>query len=429
MKYKIIITFIFLFFTSSVFADSLENMLKKDFTQQQTVLIHFEVNKRLYSFEAGKFKLEKIAKNRQKIDKITEKIIPWAIMEGLKPEEVARIIVYMYHADEAGAAFLDSEDLIPLIAKKDIPMKDFVLMVQYNRETKYTQVPEEIRNAFLGIAMYKDWDGVSILAGGRGLVLAKSCGLNLNKVGSLLLKKIPPQGEKISSEKLVSIIQGVIGEFAKEKYAQEIMNNLAKAHAAAVNQENSPAGIKLVLKDAGQAESNIVKIISKPVKIAQSADINKERGLIADLDAPSSAVKVNWQTLSKNQLTGTIKPWLGTPYSFGSKTGTPGIDCSGFTRIVLIDKKIGVPGEIIGHGTASQIIAGNAVSRQSLMPGDLVFFSASPNLNKVTHVGLVTGQDEFSHACNSGVIYDSLSKKWWKQRYVSARRVFNNVVE
>ena len=64
MKLKIIYFTILLTFlsTTSISADSLDSMLKQDFTGQQTIKIRFEVNKRLYSFNAGKFRLKKIGK-------------------------------------------------------------------------------------------------------------------------------------------------------------------------------------------------------------------------------------------------------------------------------------------------------------------------------------------------------------------------------
>ena len=417
--------------SSALFADSFDNLLKGDFTKQQTIKIRFEVNKRLYSFEAGKFKLKKIKKNRDKIRSMTERIVPWAIMEGLEPPEVARIIVYMYHADEAGASFLDAEDLIPLVSKMDVPIKDFVLMVQYNKETKSAGISEAIRNSFLGQAIQKNWDGISILSGGRGLILARSSGLNVNKAGSLLLKKIPAKGARTSPSRMASIIERVIGESAKKSDAQKIIKNMVSTHKAAVSQKNSPAGLKKMMQNAARANAGIKRVKTKKVSRALgNAGIDREKGVIADLGKKISipASGGRWQTLSRRSLLSAIKPWLGVPYKFGCKTGRPGIDCSGFTRIVLTSKKVGVPPQAIGHGTVNQRRAGRAVQRKNLRTGDLIFFSASPNRKKITHVGIITGPGKFSHSCSKGVIQGSLKQKWWGRRYVKARRIFANVV-
>ncbi len=422
--------FIIILLSTSLYSDALESMLKQDFTAQQSVLIKFEVNKRLFSFEAGRFKLQKIKKNRDKIRAITKKIIPWGIMEGLEPAEVARIIVYMYHAEEAGASFLDAEDLIPLVAKKDIPLRDFILMVQYNKETKEGDIPEEIRQAFLGLAFSMKWDGMSILAGGRGLLLARASMLDINKVAALLLKKLPAKGAKSSSKRLISIIEDIIGQSIKEGRSQEIVKNLADAHKTAVRQENSPQGLKNIVQKTDRADSLIQKIgaVKIPEKPRENKIVDREQGIIPEIEErPASK---GWDTLSRSALMRAIKPWLGTPYKFGCKTGRGGIDCSGFTRVVLTNKKVGVPSDKIGHGTKRQVRAGRAVKKGRLKPGDLVFFSASVKRSKITHVGVATSSTGFSHASSSrGVTHDKITKKWWRQRFVKARRIFANVVD
>ncbi|MBN2041138.1 MAG: C40 family peptidase [Spirochaetes bacterium] len=410
-------------------ADELDNTLKDDFSKQETVKIRFEVNKRIYSFEAGKFKLQKIKQNREKIRAITEKIVPWAIMEGMVPPEVARVIVYMYHATEAGVSFTDAEDLIPLVAQQDIPMMDFVLMVQYNKEAKEAGIPEEIKDAFLGYSFSKGWDGVSILTGGRGLVLAKASGMNINKTASLLLKKLPAKGADVSSDRLISIVVGVIGKSIMRKNSEQIIKNIEESHYTVVNSENSPAGIKSIINEASGAGKSIRSVNRTQVKDTplKNDTIDREQGIIYEPE--ESSAKSNWQVLDRNMYYAAIKPWIGTPYRFGNKTGRPGIDCSGFTRNVLVSKKVGVPSGVIGHGTASQRKAGKAVNRAGLRAGDIVFFSASPGKNKITHVGLVTSPGYFVHASSRGVINDRLNRKWWKTRYVTGRRIFVKVVK
>ncbi|MDY6967136.1 MAG: NlpC/P60 family protein, partial [Spirochaetota bacterium] len=361
---------------------------------------------------------------------ITERIIPWAMMEHLEPPEVARIIVYMYHADEAGAPFLDAEDLIPLVAQRDIPLKDFVLMVQYNRETKQAEIPEEIRHSFLGEAVQRKWDGVSILAGGRGLILARSAMLDINKTATLLLNKLPANGARVSSSNIISIIKGIIGDPVKQQNSQKIINNIENAHNAVTVRENSPRVLKNIIRNADQADSNIRKVrtVAIPKKPKKNTKIDREAGIVPEYKTkPSAAIPKSWKTLSRNNLYSSIRPWMGTPYKYGGKTGKGGIDCSGFTRIVLINNKIGVPHNIIGHGTARQRKAGYAIKRRNIRAGDLVFFSASPNRSKVTHVGLATSPGTFAHSCNRGVVHDKLTSKWWKRRYVTSRRVFTQV--
>ncbi len=410
----------------SASADSLDDTLKGDFTKQETVKIRFEVNKRLFSYEAGKFKIENIKKNRDKIRTITDRIIPWAIMEHLTPPEVARIIVYMYHADEAGVRFLDAEDLIPLIARQDIPLKNFALIVQYNKETKIAGIPDEIREAFLGYSFSKGWDGISILAGGRGLILAKMNNLNINKTASLLLKNLPANGAS-NPALVVNIVKNITGGSKREKNAEVLIDNIASTQKKYTQTQNSPQGLKAVVTNTVESEPVVrsATAVAIPKQTAVNNAIDKEAGIIVDESAKTT--NKNWHILAINDYYSVIKPWLGTPYIYGNKTGKPGIDCSGFARIVLVNPKIGVPSEIIGFCSSDQSKAGTPVSRQNIRAGDLLFFSASPDTKKITHVALATSPGYFTHASTAGVVNDDLNKKWWSQRYVASRRVFNEV--
>jgi cell wall-associated NlpC family hydrolase len=425
---------IMFFFSQTLWADRLEELLKQDFTAQQTIQIKFFVNKRLYAFEGHKPKLAEIEKDKARVWEITGKIVPWAIFEGLKPDEVARIIVYMFHAEKAGAAFLDSEDLIPLVASKNIPLTDFIFMVQYNREVKRAQIPEPIRQLFLTSAVEKGWDGPSILAGGRALLLAKSSGMDLNKAASLLLKKIPAKGSKVSSQQMISIVKKAINfrpETQNLLQAEKLLENLADLQKLVQTTPDSPAQLKNIVETTQKLDNQTQKIsqIEKPKVPVTTNEIKKEKGLIPDLDTkPGKLLKKDWKTLDLSILMKVIQGWLGTPYRYGGKD-RGGIDCSGFTRIVMIDQRIGVPTDEIGHGTVGQKQIGSTVAKGNLRAGDLVFFSASPNASKITHVGIVTSNKTFSHSCNAGVIHDELTKKHWSQRYVLSRRIFANVIK
>jgi cell wall-associated NlpC family hydrolase len=56
-----------------------------------------------------------------------------------------------------------------------------------------------------------------------------------------------------------------------------------------------------------------------------------------------------------------------------------------------------------------------------LMSGDLVFFKPG---YKSRHVGIYLGQGEFAHASTSkGVIISRLDDRFWRQCYVTGRRV------
>ncbi len=81
---------------------------------------------------------------------------------------------------------------------------------------------------------------------------------------------------------------------------------------------------------------------------------------------------------------------LGKPYVYGA-TGSANFDCSGFTQYVY-ENAAGVD---ISRTTYSQINEGQAVNRDQLQPGDLVFTHAG-------HVGIYVGGGQMIHAPQTG---------------------------
>lgn len=108
--------------------------------------------------------------------------------------------------------------------------------------------------------------------------------------------------------------------------------------------------------------------------------------------------------------------WAGTPYRYGGLT-TRGIDCSGFVYRTF-DEKFGL---LLPRTTHGQIKAGRPVDRDSLRPGDLVFFKTGW---KTLHDGIYIEESRFLHASSSsGVIISDLRNPYWAGHYLQARRV------
>jgi cell wall-associated NlpC family hydrolase len=116
--------------------------------------------------------------------------------------------------------------------------------------------------------------------------------------------------------------------------------------------------------------------------------------------------------------------FTGVPYKTGGATPS-GFDCSGFTQYVFNKFNYHLP-----RSTAEQSKAGINVDKKNIKQGDLVFFTGkNQKSRKVGHVGIVVessgkGNFLFIHASTSkGVTISSSLESYYKQRYLSARRI------
>ncbi|AZA61701.1 MULTISPECIES: C40 family peptidase [Chryseobacterium] len=115
--------------------------------------------------------------------------------------------------------------------------------------------------------------------------------------------------------------------------------------------------------------------------------------------------------------------YLGTPYRYGGMTRN-GIDCSAFVLSVFG----AAAGLTLPRVAASQSQEGEAIDKENLQKGDLIFFSHG---KRISHVGIVEsvteeGEVKFIHAATSkGVMISSLNDSYWGPKYRFAKRVIN----
>ncbi|MCH5182289.1 MAG: C40 family peptidase [Prevotellaceae bacterium] len=123
------------------------------------------------------------------------------------------------------------------------------------------------------------------------------------------------------------------------------------------------------------------------------------------------------------EIVATAKRYIGARYRRGM-SGPSAFDCSGFTNFVFRQQNIELT-----RSSRTQFGEGEAVSRNELRPGDLVFFGGSHGSRAVGHVGIVTEADaetgafKFIHASSTGVKIDDSSQPYYNRRYIGARRV------
>ena len=111
--------------------------------------------------------------------------------------------------------------------------------------------------------------------------------------------------------------------------------------------------------------------------------------------------------------------YLGVPYVYGGLTAK-GIDCSGLVYRVFKDVLgLGVP-----RTTKTLYDFSERVNRESLEPGDLVFFDTTGPL---AHVGIFAGEGVFIHAASegprTGVIKSSLDEAYWSEAFAGGGRL------
>lgn len=110
--------------------------------------------------------------------------------------------------------------------------------------------------------------------------------------------------------------------------------------------------------------------------------------------------------------------YLGVPYVYGGSSPS-GFDCSGFTSYVY--KQLGYT---INRTAHAQLSNGIPVSKNELIPGDLVMFKR-PGNSTVHHVGIYVGDGMMIHAPQTGdvVKYTSITTGYYGNVYYAARRI------
>ncbi len=105
----------------------------------------------------------------------------------------------------------------------------------------------------------------------------------------------------------------------------------------------------------------------------------------------------------KDDLVAVSKKLMGLPYLWGG-TSSKGVDCSGFTKTIYF-----LNGIVIPRDASQQVHTGKLIDEvgnfEKLQEGDLLFFGrklSETNKEKVVHVGMWIGDNEFIHSSGAG---------------------------
>lgn len=137
-----------------------------------------------------------------------------------------------------------------------------------------------------------------------------------------------------------------------------------------------------------------------------------------NISSTASSTSESTSSIKMNDAMKLLEAQIGKKYVWGAN-GPDSFDCSGLTRYIYKNAL----GKDIPRVSYEQSKTGQAIDKENLKPGDLVFFDTMGK-GRVSHVGIYVGNDEFIHASNArdGVKKSNLSSSYYQKTYRGARR-------
>ena len=112
--------------------------------------------------------------------------------------------------------------------------------------------------------------------------------------------------------------------------------------------------------------------------------------------------------------------YIGYPYVYGGSSPETSFDCSGFVCWVFNQSCVFRTRRLGAQGLYSLC---TDISREEVMPGDLVFFEKTmgADVKGITHVGIYVGNNMMIHAGDPVGFADLKSAQWAKKIYAFGR--------
>jgi len=106
----------------------------------------------------------------------------------------------------------------------------------------------------------------------------------------------------------------------------------------------------------------------------------------------------------------------GVPYNYGGSSPR-GFDCSGLVYYAYREA-----GFVVPRTSREQLRASRPLTLKEALPGDLVFFSTP---EKVSHVGIYLGGQQFVHAPSTGksVEIETLEQDYYRRHLIRIGRL------
>ncbi|HAM36855.1 MAG TPA: hypothetical protein DEB40_10685 [Elusimicrobia bacterium] len=389
----------------------------------------------------------------RKNDTAAADVVMRMIIEGTfdenSPERIAEVSFAAFQAISRGAPADVVEGIALYGYRKKIPGERISIWSNGYRELTDFKVPPEVAADLVRNAMEHDWDDQTFRLLKQGLIQASKERFNLRDYatyvfGNMLTKKQRPGAlsatalgyfRKIAKTKTPPELPPYEGVFSRKPTDKLVYE--AKPQEPAPAELPRPGGAPPASESQPPVQAQITAPPPEP-QPAPSAPTPMPEQAQPTHSTPavprSSPKTAKSEPAPKRALTpkelglamatlwpglqGSARSYLGTPYVWGGVTHK-GIDCSGFTQNSYGENKVGIP-----RVSRQQWKTGEHIEWNDLREGDLVFFNTMGV--GVSHVGMVVNAQgpKFMHASSSrGVVQDELSKKYYKTRYLGARRI------
>lgn len=213
-------------------------------------------------------------------------------------------------------------------------------------------------------------------------------------------------------------------ELAQWKTLEKVLYAKQNGTAYASSDENSAVECDLVLAD-------LLSVIGAEKDFYQILMADGRAAFVKKQDCTSLEI---WKAkeFSVEDVLTTASNFKGVPYLWGG-TSVKMVDCSGFTKSAYY-----MHGVILQRDASQQTLYGELVDTEigyeKLQAGDLVFFgkkATDAKKERVTHVGLCLGNQEFIHASGK-VRINSLDREsekyteYYETAFVRSRRIIGN---
>jgi cell wall-associated NlpC family hydrolase len=191
---------------------------------------------------------------------------------------------------------------------------------------------------------------------------------------------------------------------------------LSHTENACLNQKATEYSLQAIYDELHRAENL--------AKRAEAARKRVRRIAKAQAEAKKAGKVYHISLADKKKLLEDAKYFKGGKYVWGGTT-PEGFDCSGYVQYLYKKHGINLP-----RTAWSQSKKGEAVDREDLQKGDLLFFLTDKKRGiPVTHVGIYIGNGKFIHAASKkkGIIISPIRHGYYAKKFVTARRVINKV--